>query len=344
VREFFTGTGFDLTGKPAPAWVLAGDNDLSIPALYRHLARSISTESAAARRHHLALALLAMGGVLHVIQDMASPTHARNDFRIGHLQRLGSSSFNRGSAFERYVAERYGQFGLPRGSGKPVVKRCIRDFFSNKAWTGLADITSISHFSPGTLPPPTLVLPDPAAGELRRRLAGKLPLKKPALGPIDLRCARARHRHRRCHVRGPHGPLLAYRIDDQRQLRFSLDPACHAAAARHLLPLAIDYSSGLLDHLLRGRVTLTRDVEQLSVKNVGAPIKEATGELLAEDGKGRRTRVREIKLTLPARTGDALATFSLTPPADAAALVVLIRGKGPEGDPLLATARLGLEQ
>jgi len=89
VREFFTGTGFDLTGKPAPAWVLAGDNDLSIPALYRHLARSISTESAAARRHHLALALLAMGGVLHVIQDMASPTHARNDFRIGHLQRLG---------------------------------------------------------------------------------------------------------------------------------------------------------------------------------------------------------------------------------------------------------------
>jgi hypothetical protein len=342
VREFFTGTGFDLTGKPAPAWASSKDNDLSVPVLYDQLARSVTAESPDARRHHLALALLAMGGVLHVLQDMASPTHARNDFRVGHLQRLGSSSFDRGSAFERFVAERYGQFGLPRYGGKPVEKRRIRDFFSNKGWTGLADITSVSHFSPGTLPPPTLVLPDTDPGELRRRLAGKLRLRKPVLGPIDLRCARRAGHNRRCHVKGPHGPLLAYHIDDERRLRFTLDRSCHAAAARHLLPLAIGYSAGLINHLLRGRVELTWDDDAFALRNTGAAIKEAKGELYAEDEKGRRTRMRQLELALPAKTGDTLANFSLAPPHDAVALVVLVRGEGFEGDPLVATIQLDL--
>ena len=336
VREFFTGTGFALSGQPAAVWINAEDNALSVSDFYESLARSVAEKTPDARRHHLALAMLALGGVLHVLQDMASPTHVRNDFRAGHLERLGSSSFNRGSAFERHVATRYGRLGIPRYRGPTITHPTIRHYFTNKSWTGLADITAVSHFSPGTLPPETLVLPETDARELGQRLSRRLPFEKPKLGPLDLKCARSL---RRCHVTGPHGPLAAYRIDGQRRLRFFLDRESHAAAARHLLPLAVGYSAGLIDHLLRARVALERVGGGVVLKNLGAPIKKATAEVFVEDSQGRRSRLRALEIALPARAGARLATLPSAPRSDAVAMVVLVRGRGPEGDPLLATTR-----
>jgi len=337
VREFFTGTGFDLTGIPATRWIRHEHNRWSVDAFHEALAASVSAPTPALRDHHLALALVALGGVLHVLQDMASPTQVRNDFVDGRLQKLGSSAFDRGSAYERFVARRYGQFGVPRYQGAPVRRERIEGFFTNKSWNGLADITSVGHFSPGTLPAPVQLLESTDPQELRQRINGRLSLAKPSLGPIDLACLR---RHERCYVEGKHGPLLAYRVDREGQLRFFLDERCYAATARHLLPLAVGYSSGLIDHLLRARITLTADKDGLALTNSGVPMKTARAVVLAENGKGQRGVVAEPKLSLPAGEDGQLARFSPTLPQGTRALYVLVRGTDAHDEPFVAVTHL----
>lgn len=337
VREFFTGTGFDLTGIPATRWIRHQHNRWSVDAFHDALAASITAPTPALRDHHLALALVALGGVLHVLQDMASPTQVRNDFVGGRLQKLGSSTFDRGSAYERFVARRYGQFGVPRYQGAPIRSERIEGFFTNPSWNGLADIASVGHFSPGTLPAPVQILESSDPGELRQRINGRLPLTKPSLGPIDLACLR---RHERCHVMGKHGPLAAYHVDKEGQLRFFLDDSCHAATARHLLPLAVGYSTGLIDHLLRARIALTEDRGGLRLTNRGVPLKAARAVVLAENGKGQRGVVAEPKLSLPAGGKGELARFSPTLPQGTRALYVLVRGTDEHDEPFVAVTRM----
>jgi len=336
VRELFTGTGFDLTGKPAPEWVLSGDSPWSVNTFHQALATSVSAPTLRKRQHHLAMALLSLGAVLHVLQDMASPTHVRNDFRVGHLQQLGSTFLNRGSVFERYVSRRFGQFGIPRYRGKPIQRNRTRDFFTNKSWSGLADITTVHHFSPGTVPPPIQVLHDADPDELRRRLQGKLQLAKPALGPIDFACLR---RQARCHIKGPHGPQLAFSIDRDHRLSFFLDGRCHFAAARHLLPLAIGFSTGLINHLIRARIALKDNSEGLELLNNGVAISSGRARIFVEDKGGNRRPLQTIKLGLPAEPGASLARFRPILPASAHALVVLLVGQDRLGEPLVAATR-----
>lgn len=336
VRQLLTGTGFDLTGQSALSWLRAKDNPRSVDRFFAELARSVSAPGAEERRHHLTLALINLGAVLHLLQDMASPTHVRNDFRVGHLQRMGESTFNRGSAFERYVADAYGQLALP--DGKPVRRGRVEDFFSTKSWDGLADITTVHHFSPGSLPPPVRVLDATDPKELRQRLAGKLPLAKPTLGPLDLKCAR----RGTCHQKGAHGAALAYRIDEDQRLAFSLDSAVHRAAARHLLPLAVGYSTGLVDHLLRGTVTLTFEADKLVVQNGKAALASGECTVYWEDGKGKRTLLGQARLNRPVAPGQVLATLDSAPPEGATRLVALVVGRDAADEKLVAAGLLEL--
>jgi hypothetical protein len=338
VRQLLTGTGVDLSGTSALEWATSPDNPQGAPAFYKHLAAAASEASPARRDHHLALALLSMGGLLHLLQDMASPSHVRNDFAAAHLEKLGASLFDRGSAYERFVATVFGQFGLPGFKGQPVTRQRLLDYFSSSSWSGLADSTAVDHFSPGTVPPPVKILPDADRRELRDRLTRKLPLSQPALGAIDLACAG----RRTCYLGGQRAPLLAYTIDRKKQLRFFLDGRCHAAAARRLLPRAVAFSAGLIDFLLRGQLELERDGANLTLRNRGVALAKGRARLLAEDAAGKRTQLREVPLKLPAARDAELASLPLSPPAGAVAIVALIEGDDDKGERVVAAARLSL--
>lgn len=339
VRQWLTGTGFDLTGVAAPTWAASADNPHSLTAFTSHIADAVSARDPGHREHHLALALTALGATLHLLQDMASPTHVRDDFIDGHLQRLGQSVFYRGSSYERYVAQTYGQFALPKYPGEPIRRPRVLDYFSSTRWDGLADLTSLYHFSPGTLPPSVLVVRDSVPAELTKRLESRLPLTRPRLPRLDLSCAR----RGRCHLRGKHGPLLAYAVDTKKQLRFFLDRRCHRAAARRLLPLAAGFSAGLVNHLLRGAAEIARDDGKIKVVNRGARVASGKVLLLWEDAKGARTRIKELTLGQPVAKGEALALFEVAVPTKARRLVALVQGKDQAGDPLVTAAQLKLE-
>jgi len=335
VRELLTGTGFDLTGRDPLDWMRDKYNPLSVEVFYGQMIEAARQKLPAARDHALARSLMALGGLLHLLQDMASPTHVRNDFYRGHLQRLGRSTFNRGSAYERYVAATFGQRGIPAYEGPAIVRHRLRDFFTSPRWDGLADRTSIEHFSPGTIPAQVRIFSNTDPAELRQRLSSKMPLEKPALGSLDLACAMKQT----CYQKGPAGPRLAYRVDHKRRLRFFLDRQCHAAAASKLLPLAIGFSSGLIDYLLRGEAALSCSGDGFTLKNTGPAVSRAKVHILVEDAQQQRKELKVMEVTRPAPTGQLLAAFSAEIPDDARAVVVLLDGLDQNGERLIAVAR-----
>ena len=113
LRGASTGTTFNLTGRPSPEWLMAPDNDVGLPAFYDSLETATIAERPGPRGTALARALLALGGTLAVLEDAGDPAHVRNDFRAAYLSDWGSSLFDRGSKFERYVSETFGQAGVP---------------------------------------------------------------------------------------------------------------------------------------------------------------------------------------------------------------------------------------
>ncbi len=345
VRKFFTGTAFDLTGMPATEWLLHKHNPHSVAAFYSNLAASVSEASPARRRHHLALAMMALGGTLHLLQDMASPTHVRNDFASGHLQKLGSSTMDRGPAYERFVAQRFGQHGLPPKGGEPVTRPDLRSYFHSAKWDGLADLTHLTHFSPGTLPAPQAVRAGTgealAPALVQQKLSKSLRYQKPAVGAPDLACAA----RQTCYLRGPGGdPLAAYRVGARGKLRFRLDDRVHAAAARRLLPMAARFSTGFINHLLRGEIELAlAGPDSVALTNRGPAFESGRVRVMAEDDKGSRTVLADQPLAGPLAPGAALAPLKVAIPKGTISLVGLVEGveKG-SGDPALATVILKL--
>jgi len=105
-RDAATGRVFDLEGMPATAWLWSQENDLGLAAFFDNWALAVGAKSPLERDTALARSLLALGGVLSVLEDMGQPAYVRNDFR-GEFDETGSG-------LENFVADRYGAVALPK--------------------------------------------------------------------------------------------------------------------------------------------------------------------------------------------------------------------------------------
>ncbi|MBK6847035.1 MAG: hypothetical protein IPG96_05620 [Proteobacteria bacterium] len=353
LRALLAGVGFDLSGMAAPRWLRAPTNRLSVESFFVRLEGATRATSAAAREQHLVLALLSLGGLLHVLQDMGSPTHVRNDFAPGMLERLGDSPLDRGSAFERYVARRFGRVGLQAladraGRQTLVTRPSIGAFFSAGDWQGLADLTHARHFSPGTLPEGVAVGRDTTAAAVQQTLLRQLRYAAPAPPPLDLGCARERV----CYAHAPQGAWLAYRIDARARLQLWLDERCYAATARDTLPRVLRYTLGLIAHLLRGTVTLEPLTSGgVAARHGGPALARGTLRWLVEDRGGNRRLLAERALDRARRQSGALVdalspqqVTALGADPQARRLLAQLLGRDRQGDPVLAVASLPLHR
>ena len=185
LRSFSTGTSFNLTGRPSPEWLLASDNDVGLAAFYAQMEAAGAGELPAARSSALARALLALGGTLAVLEDAGDPAHVRNDFRAAYLDDGGSSVFDRGSRFERYVAETFGQAGVP-APATPVDRPTVLAYLTAADAQGLADRTQRRFFSDGTLPDSVVVDHETTGAEVMRDARASLPYGLPTVPHLDL--------------------------------------------------------------------------------------------------------------------------------------------------------------
>lgn len=320
----FTGTNFDETGEPADRWIGSRENEQSVPEALRRLRLQATAPTPRERDAHLARALLALGGAVHVLQDMASPSRVRNDYRAAHLARAGASVFDRASAFERWVA-------LARGStapdpGPPGPPRAhARDFFRAADGLGLADFTARHFFSPGTLPRSVAVTPGMGLFEIARRANGGLARPLPRVTRLD------RHRG---HARGLVPHLVRHGVDPQGRMRFALDSACHADYAAALVAEAVRSTRDFLAFVLRGRIEVALGGGRATLTNRGAALGGGRVEILWEDVAGTRRLLAAFTAGAVA-TGAPITTPPVAVPATARRAVVVFDGRDARGEPIV---------
>lgn len=351
LRGWATGTDFNLDGPPSTAWVQSAQNDVGLTTFYAGLEESVAGRDRATRNTALAHALLAMGGVLAVLQDAGEPARVRNDFRGAFLHNSLSGSpgpFNRGSAFERFVGDGYGIAGVP-AAGKPVERPNVLAYFTAADSQGLADRTQRRFFSDGTLPEDGVVDRDSTPQEVVLAARDSLVYGLPGLPRLELR--RMGHRQYVYAVgderqgrlvltsqapRPPKGSaaapgarrLLAYeRVPGH--VRFFMDRAVYQDTARVLLPEVGAYCAGLIDLLLRGEAAIKVEGgnAQITIGGARGAIRSGQLRVFADDAGGVRKEIG----SWPAAAVTGGQTVSVAVPAGTRQLAAVLRGEDDAG-------------
>jgi hypothetical protein len=351
LRGWATGTDFNLDGPPSTAWVQSAQNDVGLTTLYDQLELSVTAGDRTTRNTALARALMAMGGVLAVLQDAGEPARVRNDFRGAFLSDNLSGSpgpFNRGSAFERFVADNYGIAGVP-AAGHPIDRPNVLAYFTAGDSQGLADRTQRRFYSPGTLPEDGVVDRDTTPQEVLTAARDSLVYGLPGLPRLELRqigrkqyvYAVGDEQQGRLVLtsQAPRAPkpgiatprsrrLLAYqRVPGH--VRFFMDHAVYQDTARALLPEVGAYCAGLIDHLLRGEAAIKVEGGSATVTITGARGAIRGGQLrvFADDAAGARKPIG----SWPASALTGGQSVSVAVPAGTRQLAAVLRAEDDAG-------------
>ncbi len=326
-RQIATGSAFDLTGRASIEWVGSPLNDQGLPAFLDGWEGAVAAALPDQREAALVRGLIALGGILAVLEDAGEPAHVRNDFRGAYLARRGPSAWDRASAFERFVAARYGRIGVP--APRATVRRPTWEaFFAAGDGRGLADRTQRRFFSPGTLPENVPIDPDTTTRDVLRAARESLEFPLPRVTGLDLKAA---GQGRYLLLEGRRA--LGYERVQER-VRFFLDEAVYADAAHVLLPEVAGYAAGLIDHLLRVRPKMEAAGRRVtvSIQGLAGALQEGRLRLFAEEREGAR---RE----LPVTSEGGPVVFEA--PAGIRKVAVALRGRD-SGGPFVAAGEIAL--
>jgi hypothetical protein len=314
VRDSATGQAFALEGMPAIDWLRSSQNDLGLTALLDNWVLAVKAPQAPQRETALAQALLALGGVLAVLEDAGQPAFVRNDFRGEFLAQ------DSGSAVERFVSDRYGSGSLPPAP-TPVSRPDLDSYFVAADDNGLAQATQRRFFSAGTLPQDFRFIPGQTPSEIAGAANRSLRFPEPKVTALDLRQAGRTRYVVRDGIR-----VLAYQRNADR-VHFFLDQAVHADVARRWLPQVEAYAAGMIDHLLRAKleIVIADNMAQVTVTGTVTPT-EATFavHMLCEDDAGVRS---EFAAQTP--HGDVPLSFEI--PKGARKVAAYLRGQDSAG-------------
>jgi hypothetical protein len=345
LRSLSTGTSFNMTGLPATEWLVSPDNDVGLKVFFDALDAAVSAEERGARGTAMARALLALGGTLSVLQDAGEPAHVRNDFRVAYLGTDGENPFDRGSAFERFVADTYGRSGVPAPAAA-VDRPTVLAYITGADAQGLADRTQRRFFSDGTVPEDAVVDRDTPVSEVMTDARASLPYGMPVLPELKLSGPLGRRRY----VLAPPEPpspaprklvprrLLAYERVPGR-VRFFLDDAVYADTARVLLPEIAAYGAGLVDHLFRAEIRLdvAGGTARVGVQGARGGVRKGEVRIYAEDARGRRVLIGAVPGGAATVGEGGVSGPAVSIPAGTRRLGAVLRGEDDAGD-LVAVA------
>ena len=328
VREQMGRAALPDHGVPAPDWVVSNDNPFNLANFMDQYAKAASAATPGERSRHMAAALIAAGAMMHVLGDLGAPSRVRGD-EAAHLAPLGAGPDDRGSRFVRIAALSFGRLGVPAPS-RVITRARLRDYFTSRDGTGLADEIASTYFSPGTLPRPSRVA-DEAHPVLAR--------PKPTL-PARLNLVAAT-REEGTTLRASDGTCLArYRVEHD-ILTFSLDDDCMLEQVTQILPEVAAYETGLLDFLLRGELTITiGPMVAVSAKDLGV----GTTEVLVEDERGVRTSLGTVQSILARKSKDPVELARVPTPQSGTKIIAVFRGVDASGEPIVAVGALPMSR
>jgi hypothetical protein len=331
-----TGESLPRSGMSAVAWLTADDNPMGLAGFASQYQKAVRSRTQGERDRHTAGTLLAAGAILHVLQDMGSPSHVRNDL-AAHLERIGKGRFDVGSRFERVAALAYGRLGVP-APRSAVARDDWRAYFTADDKAGLADVVSARYFSAGTLPRAISMRGRVDRKRLGEKLAGAV--RRPAPVPLAQLDRFAAQRDQATLVDDRGVCLARYRIRKAR-LVWTTDDRCRLEQLAAILPLVSGYSAGLLDYLFRGKLILLGKEDRVTAVAGGVDFGAGKLELFWDDARGVRTRYAEVEVEGGA-ANKALARAA-RPPSDAVRVAALFVGVDGAGNQLVAAGQLPVE-
>jgi hypothetical protein len=258
VAGVLTGTNFAGEAASAIAWLEDPNDPLAPAQTYRHLALASHAKTRSEREHHLALALLGVGALLHVVQDLSVPAHARGD-ATAFFAPLSPVPGDRGLPLQEFVRVEYGRDVLPGlakptapPTGVPLVETLLGHVLgdgsgSGLAGEGLAGLAGRHFFSESSVPAPKqldeTLSPSAAATAL---LGADHQLDAAEVDGATL----SPWPSERGYLLSATGrPLAAFDTDHEGRIRPYIDETCYRDQSTLLLPAAVDATRSILDLL-----------------------------------------------------------------------------------------------
>ena len=317
-------------GEPAKLWWKSPANALGYEGFLAQFRKAVASAGSYERNRHLAGSLISAGAMLHVLQDMGSPSHVRDDLGAHH-DRVGTDLSDLGSRFERVAALAFGRLGIPRSAKAPELAS-LADHFSNTERNGLADITERGYFSRHTLPRSAKVKRDAGSSTFRKAIETSLRRPEPA-PPTRLDLVAARNPNGATWI-NERGVCLAQYKWRRSKITWKMDDACALEQLEDILPTVAAYGSSFLEMLFPSDLSLTKHSGQL-VAEGSARYTKGSLTVFADAADGTRTQFHSLSLS--AQAEDNVLGNLPAPPKGSTRVTLLFDGQDSQGNPLLAT-------
>ncbi len=316
-------------GEAANTWWKSPANSMGYKGFGDQFRKAVKSATQGERDRHLAGTLLAAGSMLHVLQDMGSPAHVRDDLESQQDQ-IGTNYHDRGSRLERIAALAFGRLGIPRASAAPTLPT-LDAHFSNAAASGLADIIEGNYFSSGTLPRTTTVRRDHGSSVFRQAIVKRL--QRPAPSPHSRLDVVAARNAKGATWRNEDGVCLTrYRLRSAK-VNFWIDDDCALEQLEAILPSVAAFGTSFLQRLFPSGIAASKIAGKLEIGVSSARYAEGTISLYADSADGTRSEIYTVQYK---KEHMGLATMPM-PPRSARRITVLFDGKDNLGETLLAT-------
>ncbi|HWB79000.1 MAG TPA: hypothetical protein VG755_28760, partial [Nannocystaceae bacterium] len=339
-------SGFGGQGTSAIGWLDDRDDPFAPPAMHDHLVRAALSANAADRDRHFALAMVGLGALLHVVQDLGMPAHARGDL-AGLLVPLSPELGDRGSPLAEAARLAFGRAGLPEPlalGGRPPEKdeHPSEDLHAvllgDAKHEGLVQRAAQRFLSDGSLPQPRVIRDDVDAASAAMLVLGEdragllaVEVEGAVLAPWPADAGYLRN--------GAGRALAAWSRDDDDLVRLYLDRHVLRQQALALLPAAVDASARVLDVLFPAWPEATWDPASDVLELDDDPtLADAELAIVSERGDGTRTVLRRVRLLDDQRSRIRDVTPA-TLPKDAT-IVLVLQARRPDGMKIVIERRL----
>ncbi|HKS24380.1 MAG TPA: hypothetical protein VJZ76_16390 [Thermoanaerobaculia bacterium] len=292
----------------APEWALTPLNEFHVGGARNQYFAGLTGPNKAAREQAFGATFLALGHLVHLVQDMAQPQHTRNDFHLSFegtpfdpLQPLVSKTWSR---YEKWCQVNLTDARNGAYSGYPLVKLAdYRDYFKTGDGRGLAEYSNRNFVTEHTNFSDSLCAPfdysSPGVGTPREEHHTITTYTTDANGSLNAtvtdyddsvftyQTSDAYVGNGLTYTANAYHDFLSffdYELNRERGERvYSLPSVALGSQASLLVPRAVGYSAGFIDHFFRGKVDV--DWTPSGPNNYKVTITNRSAEKIGPDAK-----------------------------------------------------------